>query len=69
MEAKPIGSHRNGLTTISLGNMLDERVCLKIRINLLEHHDSPPEAELSECRGQLAELERQIVARRKADGG
>ena len=69
MEVKPVASQQQGPAPASLGYMLDERVCLKIRINLLEHHEFPSEAELTESRGQLAELERMIAARRQADGG
>lgn len=69
MDVKPVATQKHEPAPASLGHMLDERVCLKIRINLLEHHETPSEAELSESRSQLAELERMIAARRKADGG
>jgi hypothetical protein len=46
--------------------LLDERVTLKIRINLLENQDSSSGEPTSISRQQLLELEQLITARRRA---
>jgi hypothetical protein len=53
---------------MSLERMLDERVNLKVRINLLEHNESTSPEGIDTFRAHLADLERLIAATRKADG-